>query len=217
MTALQLITNIGAPLTVLLVFALLVVLARPDCDSDGVYAVYLGAASLASLYMLLVMTAAGIQAVGEHFARGRESGFDQISVTSFDFMFGDNSNATLGATAAAVVFAAIVFGFHTQRRRELRAAHQDQASGATRVDRAYLASVCFAMVTIVLQSAILIGGSAIAFFDTKQDYSRDVAAGTLIGYGLAALVAFLIFRTHFWAIRGRSPDPTGAATDAGDH
>ncbi|MBK5288324.1 MAG: hypothetical protein JJE46_07645 [Acidimicrobiia bacterium] len=218
MTSLQFISNIGAPATVLLVVALLMVLARPDRDTggDGAYAVYLSAASLAALYMLLVMTAAGIQAIAEHFARGRANGFNNVSITSFDLFFGDNSNATIGATAAAIVVAAIVYGFHTRRRRELRTVEGHEASGVARVGRAYLGSVCFAMVTILLESAILIGGSAIAFIDTSNDRSRDIAAGTLIGYGLVALVAFLIFRSHFWAFRGTPGDNIGEATGAGD-
>ncbi len=218
MNPFQYISDVGAPEAILLVFVLLMAAARPDRDpdGDGLYAVYLSGACLAALYSLLIFGAGLIEAVAEVFARDSDRSTLGASL-NFDFPTGDSNHAAIGAVSVALVLAAIVYGFHTQRRRELHSSGSDATSASSRVGRAYLASVCFAMVVVILRSGLMAGNAVVEFLDPTDDHSKDLAAGTLIGYGLAALVAFLIFRTHFYAIRGRSPDPTGAATDAGDH
>ena len=218
MSTFQYISDAGAPLVVLVIFVLLMAVARPDRDSDGdgVYAVYLSGASLTALYTLLVFGAGLVQAVAEEFARASTAtGID--SPFRFGSAPGDGSTAAIGALGTALVLAAIVYGFHTQRRRELQAIEGNETGASGRIGRAYLASVCFAMVMIVLRSALVAGVAAVEFIDTTDDHTRDIAAGTLIGNGLAALAAFLIFRSHFWAIRGTPDSVKGAATDAGDH
>jgi hypothetical protein len=106
------------------------------------------------------------------------------------------------------VLAGIGFGFHHQRRAELRTTAQYVDSTAERIDHAYDAAVCFAMVVLILVSGLSAGLAGYTFFSPPGhgDVVRDVAGGQALTYGGLALAAWLIFRARFWAIRGGRPD-----------
>ena len=119
MTTYTIATLIGIPVTVLLVFGILIVAARPDREpnGDGVYAAYLGLASIAALYFGLI--AAG--SLGEAitiFLVGKDPspGFGNSLLSLSD---SQSSGANVVAFAVGTVVAAIVYGFHSRRRHEL--------------------------------------------------------------------------------------------------
>lgn len=221
----QIASLINSPFTILVIFAILVAAARPDRDpeGEGLYAVYLAGASIASLYIGLVAAASLGQAI-TRFQVGNTPGNQTLNSTApYGYFFDDASASTIAAYGTVVVIAAIVFGFHAQRRRELGQGDRPPDDVVERVERAYLAGVCFAMVSLALTAAIGAGSSAVTFFSPPNhgDYARDLAGGTLLSDGGLVLVAFLIFRSRFWAIRrgqlehdGEEPDLPLADLDA---
>ena len=206
MTTYTIATLIGIPVTVLLVFGILIVAARPDREpnGDGVYAAYLGLASIAALYFGLI--AAG--SLGEAitiFLVGKDPspGFGNSLLSLSD---SQSSGANVVAFAVGTVVAAIVYGFHSRRRHELIESCHDRV--LMPVDSAYLATVCFAMLSIVLAASTVAGTNIVIFLAPPNhgDFARDIAGGTALSYGLIALVAFFIFRARFWGIRGQEPE-----------
>lgn len=221
MTGFQIAATIGIPVTVLVVLVLLIAVARPDRDpdGDGLYAVYLAAVSVTTLYMMLVSLAALGEGISEHFAISEQESslIGETGSSSSYFILGlvQGSDASIAAFAALALFGAIGFGFHHQRRAELRTKLEFTGSAAERVDRAHDAAVCFAMIVLIFIGALIAGVAGYTFFAPPNhgDTVRDVAGGQLLSYGLLVLVAFLIFRSRFWAIRGGRPESDGEDDD----
>jgi hypothetical protein len=224
MSSLQIVSVIGIPITVLLVAVALIAFARPDAD-DGPYAAYLALASLFSLYMLLLMLGALGESIGQHLVLGSDQApeFDSPGALSTYYSLFTNGGAI--AIAAFATVAAVMGGsfvFHSRRRAEfLTDSAENESIG--RIDRAYRAGVCFAMLALAAVAALVAGAAGYTFFSEPiaaalADQNRDLAMGSLLAYGGLVLVAGLIFRAHFWAIRGNdeTPEPEVTVTEFGD-
>jgi hypothetical protein len=214
-TELQVVSVIGIPLTVLLVGVTLIAFARPDPD-DGPYAAYLALASLLSIYLLLLALAATGEAIGQHLVLGDDDPFrsDLGSLNSLSVYY---SLFTTGGAAAIAGFATVAavaggsFGFHHRRRTELLV-EAPEGGTVDRIDRAYRGAVCFAMLSLALVAALVAGAAGYNFFAQPiaggdGDRLRDLAMGSLLAYGGLVLVAGLVFRANFWAIRGNDEAP----------
>ena len=208
MSSLQFVSILGIPLTVLLVAVALIAFARPDPD-EAVYASYLALVSLLSLYLLLLMLAAYGESLVRHLVIGdvRDSEFGSSgSLSAYFTLFTSGGASAVAAFATVAAVMAGSFGFHSRRRSELIAT---TAPGGTadRVDRAYRAAVCFAMVSLAAVAGLLAGNAGYIFFSqpvsvANGDQLRDLAMGSLLAYGALVLVAGLVFRANVWAIRG---------------
>jgi hypothetical protein len=84
-------------------------------------------------------------------------------------------------------------------------------------------AVCFAMVSLAAVAAVVAGAAGYNFFSQpiaagNGDRIRDLAMGSLLSYGGLVLVAGLVFRTNFWAIRGNdeTPDDDPTPTEVGE-
>lgn len=208
MSSLQFVSIVSIPVTVLLVAVALIAFARPDSD-DGVYAAYLALASLSSLYLLLLTLAASGESVAQQLvlrdARDAELG-SPGSLDAYFSLFTSGGASAIAAFASVAAVMAGSFGFHARRRAELVAT---TAPGGTvdRVDRAYRAAVCFAMVSLAAVGGLLAGNAGYNFFSqpfaaANGDRVRDLAMGSLLAYGALVLAAGLVFRANVWAIRG---------------
>jgi len=219
-TELQVISVIGIPVTVLLVAVTLIAIARPDPD-DGPYAAYLALASLLSIYLLLLALAATGEALAQHLVMGDDDPLrsDIGSVGSLGIyysLFSTGGAAAIAGFAAVAAAAGGSFGFHHRRRSELLL---EAPAGGTvdRIDRAYRGAVCFAMVSLGLVAALLVGAASYTFFSQPivgpdGDRLRDLAMGSLLSYGALVLVAGLVFRANVWAIRGNDETPDDDVT-----
>jgi hypothetical protein len=139
-------------------------------------------------------------------------GQDVITSSSY-FAFGlmEGSDASIAAFAALTLFAGIGFGFHHQRRAELRTKAGFSESAAARVDRAYDAAACFAMIVLIFLGGLIADLAAYTFFAPPQngDVVRDISGGQALANGALVVAAWLIFRARFWSIRGGRPDLAG--------
>jgi hypothetical protein len=208
MSSLQFISVVGIPVTVLLVAVALIAFARPDAD-EGIYPAYLALVSLLSIYLFLLALAALGESIAQHLVLGDARDADLGSTGSFGVyysLFASGGASAIAAFAALTVLMGASLGFHTQRRAELLAV-VPRGSTPERIERAYRAAVCFAMVSLVAVGGVLAGNAGYNFFSQpvaggRGDELRDLAMGSLLAYGGLVLVAGLIFRANVWAIRG---------------
>jgi hypothetical protein len=215
-SAFQVSSFVGIPITVVLVAVVLIALARPDGE-DTVYAAYLALASLLSLYLLLVAlagTAEGITrqiVVGDH----RSEFGNDIATPVLSLFSGDDPGGAIAAFATTAVLMGASLGFHQRRRTELASTGDASVDD---IDRAYRAGVCFTMVTVIAGAAFIAGTAGYEFFHQPVagagDQVRDVSMGLLLSYGGLVLVAGLIFRANVWAIRGNDESPEVGVTAA---
>jgi hypothetical protein len=220
-SAFDLISYAGIPLTVLLVAVVLTGFARPDRVPDGTYTAYLGFAQILSLYTLLLALTATAEAVAEHLVVGDgtpltgSSPFSNLPVTTAQ----DGDLAPAIAAGAVAIVMVVVFVFHARRRAELRI---EADPGVAGIDRAYRATVCFAMASLAIVAAMAGGNGAYRFIARPvgiSDQARDLAGFAMVIYGALLVATFVIFRAHFWDIRpGRGNDEVddgGVATVEG--
>ena len=114
-----------------------------------------------------------------------------------------------GAVALVMI---IVFAFHTKRRNELL--HEDDEI-VERVDAAYCGAVCFAMVSLAILAATAAGFGVYEVLAQPvgiSDQARDLSGVEAISYGALFAAACVIFRAHFWAIRGNDETPDDDVT-----
>jgi hypothetical protein len=223
MSELQFASVIAIPVSVLLVAVTLIAFARPDAD-EGPYAAYLALVSLLSLYLLLLALAALGEAIGQHLVVGDDpyrSGIGSSgSLDVYYSLFTNGGAAAIAGFATVAAVAAAAFGFHRRRRTELLS---DAVTGGTvdRIDRAYRGAVCFAMVSLAAVAAVVAGTAGYNFFSqpiaiADGDRIRDLAMGSLLSYGGLVLVAGLVFRANFWAIRGNDEETEVTPAELGD-
>jgi hypothetical protein len=207
MSALQLSTFVGIPLVVLIVALALLAFARPDRDhGNGVYASYLALIRVFSLYIGLVAAAGLGEAVSQRLVLGEggttEDRFSSSLPSVYISFVNDGDGAAIAAFATVLTLMVVAFAYHHRRAREL-ATEGDAA--ARRVERAYSGALCFAMVAIIVSAGLIAGTSGYNFFAepiTSDEHLRDLSMGALLVYGALVLVAGLVFRANFWAIRG---------------
>jgi hypothetical protein len=225
---LQVFQNVAAvPIVVIVALLALVLIARPDRGpgDDGLYASYLSAINIASLYLLLTAGAAAIDAIAQgvlvSFPAGN-NGFE--GPTSAGFLsalggyYGGPESSDTAAIAAVVngvlaIAAGLVLMFHLRRRQELLASASFTGSAAERVDRAYLGGVCFLTATIGVIAAAITGYSIMRLVapdvtGTVRHLEEEQGTAQLIAYGLLTVISFSVFRFCFWGIRG-GPDGDG--------
>jgi len=215
MSALQLTSYLGIPLTALLVGVALMAFARPDRSDDGPYAAFLGLTSLLALYAMLLAATATLETVGQHLVLGDPSragdGFNGSPISDFAISAfnadGDLAPAFAWGAVALVMIVALVF--LTRRRNELLVGDDEVVE---RVDKAYAGAVCFAMVSIAILASTAVGFSAyelIAQPVAISDQARDLAGVEAISYGALFAATCVIFRSHFWGVRGNDELPEG--------
>ncbi|MEP6624961.1 MAG: hypothetical protein ABJC79_10990 [Acidimicrobiia bacterium] len=222
MSAFQLTAIIAVPLTILLVTIVLLAFARPDRDEDnGAYASYLALASVFSLYLGLLALAALGEAVTQYLVVGDSDARDLLNTPStfrtyFSLMSTGGPSAIAGfATLTALM--AVAFSYHARRRTELTASSGNHPT-IDGINRAYRASVCFAMISLIAIGAVVAGSAGYDFFAERigsTDELRDQAMGSLLAYGGLVLLAGVVFRRNIWDIRGGNevaddgpPEPT---------
>src|SRR4051812_37222000 len=166
-------SSIAIPLAILVVFLVLVFIARPDRDEsgDGLYSVYLSAVGVIALYLVLVFGAMCLSAVAERalvdypaqnnqdFGNFAPGGIPTplLGISGITSNDADEAVQTAVFSGLLAAGAAIVLGFHLRRRSELIGDDDFKGSAAARVDRAYLAAVAF-LVVIVGVSAVAVAG-----------------------------------------------------------
>lgn len=215
MSELQFISVIGVPVSVSLVAVALIAMTRPDPD-EGPYAAYLALVSLLSLYLLLLALAATGEALAQHLVLGDRDPLssDLGSGGSLDVyftLFTNGGAAAIAGFASVAVVAGGSLAFHQRRRTELLTEALD-GDTVDRIEGAYRGAVCFAMVSLGLVAALVAGAAGYNFFaqpiaSPDGDRIRDLAMGTLLSYAALVLVAGLVFRANFWAIRGNPVTP----------
>lgn len=220
------------PLAALLVFVVLVAVARPDRDQggNGLYAVYLSAVGITALYIVFVFGAMFLGSIAERllvdFPTAREQGFDSFSSSGVPGGFanllsgigpaGDADGAVQSAVASGMVAAgaAAVLGFHLRRRSELLADEGFAGSAAERVDRAFLAAVAFVTVIVGITALGFAGygvfrivapdvSGQLDTFESEQGLAQALAYGALVA------ACIVVFRRCFWSIRdGSEAEPS---------
>ena len=216
MTTVQSLTLIAVPVTLVLVLVFLIAVARPDAD-QGVYAAYLAIAALVSLYLLLVAVGGLGEAIAQRLALGDDassigSGGSPAAVQLYFNLAEQGGSTAIAAFGALAVLMGASLVFHTRRRSELLAAYPD--GSVARIDRAYRAAVCVAMIALIAAASVAAGAAGYQFFSDQiavSDKVRNLAMGTLLAYGGLVLVAGLVFRASFWAIRENDETPEVAA------
>ncbi len=216
MSAFQLTTIVGIPLAVLFVAVVLLGFARPDRDEDhGIYASYLALASVFSLYVGVLAVAALGEAIGQHLAVGDDPSRDLMNDDgvwrTYFQLVANGGPSTIAAFATLTALMAGVFTYHARRRRELAAAEHPHLAIA-RIDRAYRASVCFAMVSLIAIGALVAGSAGYDFLAEPVGSSgefRDQSMATLLAFGGLVLAAGLVLRANLWAMRGGAGEAEG--------
>jgi hypothetical protein len=207
-SALQLTSYLGIPLTALLIGVALMAFARPDRSDDGPYAAFLGLTSLLALYTVLLAATATLETVGQHLVLGDPTragdGFNSSPISNFAISAfnADGDLAPAFAWGAVAIVMIVLLVFFTRRRDELLIG--DDAV-VERVDKAYGGAVCFAMVSIAILAATAVGFSAYELIAQPvgiSDQARDLSGVEAICYGALFAAACVIFRAHFWSIRG---------------
>lgn len=209
MSAFQLTSIIGVPLAVLFVTVVLLAFARPDRDEDnGAYAAYLALAAVFSLFVGLLAVAALGEAITQHLVVGDHGAGDLLSGASsyrtYISLTVGGGPSTIAAFATLTVLMGAAFSYHARRRTELAAAESTHPT-IGRIDRAYRAAVCFAMLTLIAIGALVAGSGGYDFFAEKigsTDKVRDLAMGSFLSYAGLVLVAGIVFRLNVWSIRG---------------
>lgn len=215
--------QLAIPVTILVVYLVLVAFARPDRDDergDGLYASYLGVVGVVSLYTVLLFGVIAVATLGELVLVDRAGGSDEFNGISqatgvVGLLSGFGSGTTDEQTKATFVLAtslagaaAIAFAYHSRRRSELEASDGYADSAAARVDRAYRAAVAFVAVTLGIIAVGFIGDAVYQLVTEPSTQGvtptvvRDRAAVELVSFGLLLVVVLTIFRSAFWAIRG---------------
>ncbi len=211
---LQVFQNVAVvPIVVLVALLALVLIARPDRGpgDDGLYAAYLSAIGVASLYLLLTAGATAIDAIAQgvlvSFPAGNTS-FEGATaagfLTALGGYFGGPENSDTAAIAAVVngvlaIAAGLVLMFHLRRRQELLASGTFTGSAAERVDRAYLGGICFLTVTVGVMAAAITGYSIMRLVapdvtGTVRHFEEEQGTAQLIAYGLLTVISYTVFR-----------------------
>ncbi len=223
--------EVSLPVTVLLVLVVLLAIARPDHDDtgDGLYAVYLGAAAVTALYLMLIFGVAGLNAVTErvlvdqppqsaqNFGDGGLSGVTGLFLGGED---GDPDQLVQRAVLSGLLAlgAAAVLVFHLRRRSELAASEDFANSAAARVDRAYFAAVSFIAIVVGISALGLTGHGALRLVapgvtGSIDTFEEQQGVAQIISFGALLAVCVALFQTHFWAIRSSSESETDSDTD----
>jgi hypothetical protein len=213
---------IAIPFAILVVFLVLVVIARPDRDEngDGLYSVYLSAVGVIALYLVLVFGATCVGAIAERVLvdyppqNSQDLGtFDQggfssplIGISGVASNGADQAVQTAVASGLLAIGAAIVLGFHLRRRRELVSGGDFDGSAAARVDRAYLAAVAFLVVVVGVAALGIAGYGAFRIIAPDvtgrlDDFERQQGLAQLLSFGALVAICIFLFRRSFWDIR----------------
>ncbi len=131
---------------------------------------------------------------------------------------GDTTAITAVLAGVLAIAAGLVLAFHLRRRGELLVTDDFAASAAERVDRAYLAGVCFLVVTVGLSAITVVGYAVMRLVAPDvtgevRQFEQDQGTAQLIAYGLLTLVCIGIFRASFWSIRGGREGDHGFVDD----
>jgi hypothetical protein len=217
------VAEIVVPLTILVVYLALVLLARPDRDEEGngLYASYLGLVGVTSMYALLTFGVAALAALGELILVDRSGIRDEFGSGfttpggALGILSGYSSLNTDSEVQAALVLglaltaaAAIVFVYHLRRREELAITDGYDGSAPDRIDRVYRATLAFVAVTVGIIAVGWVGDAVyrlLAEPDTTgvtREVVRDRATVQLVAYGALVAATIALFRSSFWAIRG---------------
>ena len=208
MSAFQLTTVIGVPMAVLFVTVALLAFARPDRDTvNGPYAAYLALASVFSLYLGLLSLAALGEAISQQLV-GNDTSRELLGPTTLRTYFSLVSEGGASSVAAFAALTALMgagFAYHARLRSDLAASETTNAT-VTRVERAYRAGACFAMLSLIAIGALVAGSAGYDFFAEQigsTDRLRDLAMGSFVSYGALVLLGGAVFRLNISTIRGR--------------
>jgi hypothetical protein len=212
---------VAVPFVVLIVFLVLMAVARPDLDDrgEGLYAVYLAVVGITALYLLLILGATSLGAitqraiVDEHASSAEtfDGSLDTAGLPTSAFV-GGSDETQHGLVRSAVfnglfaVAAGAVFVYHLRRRRELASGSSFPGSAAERVDRAYVAVVAFVAVVVGISAFAVAGYGTVRILapdvtGRNDTFESQLGLSQLIAYGGLVVVCGALFRTHFWRIR----------------
>jgi hypothetical protein len=233
-TLLQSFLQVALPLTVLLVLVVFLAIARPDHDDtgDGIYAVYLSVAAVTALYLMLIFGVAGLNAVAQRVLVDRppqsaqDFGNGGLTGVTGLFLGGEEGDPDLLVQQAVLsglmaLGAGIVFVFHVRRRSELAASEDFAGSAGARVDRAYLAAVCFIAIVIGIPALGFLGHGALRLVapgvtGSIDTFEEQQGVAQLISFGALLAACIALFQTHFWSVRSSSESEADPEPDAID-